>query len=71
MYLQMGIARHDMLDLRLRATDHDADEVFQESLELLHLLEEPNSHISRDLVIARATGMKLACERVQMVSGER
>lgn len=60
-YLKMGVTRHNAVNLLLGPGNHDLDDVLEEILELLHLTEEPDPHISCDLVITGSTGVELSC----------
>jgi hypothetical protein len=59
----MGIARHEDILFLLGPINHDSNEPFQVSFNLRHLSQEPQSHVSRHLVISRTACVQFATER--------
>lgn len=58
--LQVGLTRHDVVDLGLGALRDDAQEALEEGLELVELVAQPQAHVGGDLLVAAAAGVQLA-----------
>ena len=54
----MGVPRHEVVPLLVGALDHDPDECDQARFYLADLLEEPEAHIRRNLIIPRPAGVQ-------------
>jgi hypothetical protein len=61
-HLQVRVAGHEVVALPVSALNHDADERAQACLNLLDFVHEPEPHVGRDLVVARAARVQLAAE---------
>ena len=61
-HLQVGVPGHEHVLLLVRALHHHADEGLEALLDGAHLPEEPEAHVRRDLVVARAAGVQLPAE---------
>lgn len=57
--LHVGISRHDVVDLGLRALRDDAQEALEEGLKLVELVAQPQAHVGGDLLVAAAAGVQL------------
>lgn len=51
-HLEVGVPRHNMVDLCLCTGHENPNHILQEVLELLHLLQQPDAHVRRNLIIS-------------------
>lgn len=59
----MRIPRHKDVLLLIRPLNHDPNKPLQTLYNLLHLSQEPQPHVRRDLVVARAASVQLPAQR--------
>ena len=58
--LQVGVARHDMLDIALSTRGDHLEEVHQVALKHIQLIPEPQTHVGRDLIVPATASVQLA-----------
>ena len=61
--LQMRIARHNRIEVRLRLLEQRFLQLDQQINELNHALAQVEMHVRRHLIVAAAAGMQLAADR--------
>lgn len=59
----MRVSREEDILLLVRTLHHHANKSLQASLDLLYLFQKPQTHVCRDLIIARPSGVQLATQR--------
>jgi hypothetical protein len=64
----MGISGHEDISLLVRTLYHDAHETFETGFNIIHFIKKPKTHVCRNLIIARPSGMKFSTERADQLA---
>lgn len=67
-HLQVCISGHQDRLLLVRPLHHHANQGLQHSLDLTYFIHKPEPHVSRDLIISRASGMQLSTQRTDKLA---
>lgn len=59
----MGVSRHEIVPFVIGALDKDADEPTDTLIDGFDFSQEPETKVGRDLIVARASSVKLSAQR--------
>lgn len=62
-YLEMGIPRQQDIAFLVCTFDHDAHEPFEARLHVCHLVQQPQAHVRRHLIVPRSPCVQLTPKR--------